>query len=157
RADVPSEPRCVEEPARFDRRRRRAIREAGALAGGRLERSQELLIRAVCTARHCPGGQSGRPSGPRGPPGLGRPTDRPLIAGGDMEELTRRRLLQISGAAGLTLVTPVRLSDPADVTLAPPRGSLHPLSIRKYVTPLVIPPQMLFTSRGRVDHYEIAV
>src|SRR5689334_23662786 len=40
RADVPSEPRCVEEPARFDRRRRRAIREAGALAGGRLERSQ---------------------------------------------------------------------------------------------------------------------
>jgi FtsP/CotA-like multicopper oxidase with cupredoxin domain len=74
-----------------------------------------------------------------------------------MEELTRRRLLQISGAAGLTLVSPVRLSDPADATLAPPRGSLHPLSIRKYVTPLVIPPQMPFTSRGRVDYYEIAV
>jgi spore coat protein A len=73
-----------------------------------------------------------------------------------MEELTRRQLLQISAAAGLGVVTPLRLPGPADA-LAPPRGSLHPLSIRKYVTPLVIPPQMPFTSRGRADYYEIAV
>jgi hypothetical protein len=36
-----------------------------------------------------------------------------------MGELTRRQLLQISGAAGLTVVTPVRLSGPANATLAP--------------------------------------
>ena len=73
-----------------------------------------------------------------------------------MEELARRRLLQMSAAAGLAVVVPARFSGPADA-LAPARGSLHPLSIRKYVTPLVIPPQMPFTSRGSVDYYEIAV
>ena len=35
--------------------------------------------------------------------------------------------------------------------VAPPKG------IPKYVTPLVIPPEMPWTSRGRVDYYEIAV
>ena len=39
----------------------------------------------------------------------------------------------------------------------PPRGSLDLQSIPKYVTPLVIPPEMPRTSRGRVDYYEIAV
>ena len=38
-----------------------------------------------------------------------------------------------------------------------PGGSLRPKSIPKYVTPLVIPPEMPRTSRGRVDYYEIAV
>jgi spore coat protein A len=36
-------------------------------------------------------------------------------------------------------------------------GSLDPSSIGKYVTPLVIPPQMPRTSGGRIDYYEIAV
>ena len=38
-----------------------------------------------------------------------------------------------------------------------PGGSLDPINIPKYVTPLVIPPQMPPTSRGPVDYYEIAV
>jgi len=73
-----------------------------------------------------------------------------------MRELTRRGLLQVSGGAGLLAVTPLRLRGAPDAPALPP-GLLHPLRIRKYVAPLVIPPQMPFTSRGGADHYEIAV
>jgi FtsP/CotA-like multicopper oxidase with cupredoxin domain len=73
-----------------------------------------------------------------------------------MGELSRRQLLQISGAAGLVVMGPLRLSGTVGAQ-APPRGLLDPLSVRKYVAPLVVPPQMPLTSRGRVDYYEIAV
>jgi hypothetical protein len=73
-----------------------------------------------------------------------------------MGELSRRRFLQITGAAGVTLLAPVRFPGRA-FAVPGPGGSLDPLSIPKYLTPLVIPPQMPRTSGGRVDHYEIAV
>ena len=69
--------------------------------------------------------------------------------------VSRRRLLQISGAAGLAALLPIRLGGRA--WAQPPGGSLDPGSIPKYVTPLVIPPQMPWTSRGRAYYYEIAV
>jgi spore coat protein A, manganese oxidase len=72
-----------------------------------------------------------------------------------MTNVSRRRLLQISGAAGLAVLLPIRLGGRA--WAQPPGGSLDPASIRKYVTPLVIPPQMPWTSRGRAYYYEIAV
>src|SRR5512132_3609889 len=72
-----------------------------------------------------------------------------------MSNVSRRRLLQISGAAGLAVLLPIRLGGRA--WAQPPGGSLDPTNIPKYVTPLVIPPQMPWTSRGRVHYYEIAV
>jgi FtsP/CotA-like multicopper oxidase with cupredoxin domain len=73
-----------------------------------------------------------------------------------MTELTRRRFLQITSAAGVTVLLPIKV--PAGAWAAPiPGGSLDPLSVPKYVTPLVIPPQMPRTARGRTDYYEIAV
>jgi spore coat protein A, manganese oxidase len=72
-----------------------------------------------------------------------------------MTSVSRRRLLQISGAAGLGVLLPMRLGGRA--WAQPAGGSLRPTSIPKYVTPLVIPPQMPWTSRGRVHYYEIAV
>jgi hypothetical protein len=38
-----------------------------------------------------------------------------------------------------------------------PGGSLDPHTVPKYVTPLVIPPQMPPTEGGPADYYEIAV
>jgi spore coat protein A, manganese oxidase len=70
--------------------------------------------------------------------------------------LTRRRFLQISGAAGAAMLLPVRFTGRVWAQ-ALPGGTLNPLDISKYVTPLVIPPQMPPTSRGRVDYYEIAI
>ena len=77
-----------------------------------------------------------------------------------MKELTRRRLLQVCSAAGVTMLVPLSRSGPA--TAVRPRavsaaGVLDAASIPKYVTPLVIPPAMPPTSRGMVDYYEIAV
>jgi spore coat protein A len=72
-----------------------------------------------------------------------------------MTNVSRRRLLQISGAAGLAVLLPIRLGGRA--WAQSPGGSLDPTNIPKYVTPLVIPPQMPWTSRGRAHYYEIAV
>jgi spore coat protein A len=72
-----------------------------------------------------------------------------------MTNVSRRRLLQISGAAGLAVLLPIRLGGRAWAQT--PGGSLDPTKISKYVTPLVIPPQMPWTSRGRAHYYEIAV
>ena len=77
-----------------------------------------------------------------------------------MEDLTRRRLLQVCGAAGVTMLVPLSRSGPAMAVR--PRavsaaGVLDAAAIPKYVTPLVIPPAMPPTSGGRVDYYEIAV
>jgi spore coat protein A, manganese oxidase len=71
-------------------------------------------------------------------------------------EFTRRRFLQISTAAGVTALLPIRIT-PGAWAAPLPGGSLDPLSVPKYVAPLVIPPQMPRTKRGRVDYYEIAV
>ena len=79
-----------------------------------------VLIRAGCTVRpyRC------RPSRPLSSPCCstrhGRHGGSALFRLGSLGRLTQRRLLQISGAAGLTVVTPVRLSGPADAALAPP-------------------------------------
>jgi len=48
-------------------------------------------------------------------------------------------------ARGFRMATPI------------PGGSLDPLTVPKYVTPLVIPPQMPPTEDGQADYYEIAV
>ncbi|HEX6919987.1 MAG TPA: bilirubin oxidase, partial [Actinomycetes bacterium] len=75
-----------------------------------------------------------------------------------MGTLSRRRFLQISAATGVALLAPVParfLTSAGAQPLA--GGSLDPRSIRKYVTPLVVPPQMPRTSGGQFDYYEIAV
>ena len=72
-----------------------------------------------------------------------------------MTELSRRRLLQITGAAGLAGLLPIRFGGVA--WAQPTAGSLNPKNIPKYVTPLVVPPPMPWTSRGRAYYYEIAV
>jgi len=73
-----------------------------------------------------------------------------------MAMLSRRRLLQIGAAAGVAPLVPVWFQGRAGAVFVA-GGSLDPLSIGKYVTPLVIPPQMPRTSGGRIDYYEIAV
>jgi FtsP/CotA-like multicopper oxidase with cupredoxin domain len=50
----------------------------------------------------------------------------------------------------------MRLAGPAGA-VASARGSLDALGIKKYVAPLVVPPQMPFTQRGGVDQYEIVM
>jgi hypothetical protein len=72
--------------------------------------------------------------------------------------MTRRRFMQygVGTSAGLLMW---RLVDGRAWALAPETGVLDPLSIPKYVTPLVIPPAMPRT-RTRledIDYYEIAV
>jgi FtsP/CotA-like multicopper oxidase with cupredoxin domain len=73
-----------------------------------------------------------------------------------MAELSRRQVLQVTGAAGLAVLSPLRLSGAAGAVTSL-RGSLDPAGIDKYVTPLAIPPQMPYAAHGGVDHYEIAV
>jgi spore coat protein A len=55
------------------------------------------------------------------------------------------------------MLLPLRFGGTAWAQPIPGGGSLLPKDIPKYVTPLVIPPEMPRTSRGRVDYYEIAV
>ena len=55
------------------------------------------------------------------------------------------------------MLLPLRFGGTAWAQPIPGGGSLAARSIPKYVTPLVIPPEMPRTSRGRVDYYEIAV
>jgi spore coat protein A len=73
-----------------------------------------------------------------------------------MQDFTRRRLLQVCGAAGITMLVPMR-SPGSSVAHAQVADVLDPLSIPKYVTPLVVPPAMPPTARAAVDYYEIAV
>ncbi len=73
-----------------------------------------------------------------------------------MSELSRRRFLQVTGAAGVSMLIPVRFPGAA-WALPLLQGSLNPADIPKYTTPLVIPPPLPATSRGAVDYYEIAV
>ncbi len=75
-----------------------------------------------------------------------------------MEGLTRRRVLQVCGVAGMTMVVPMQFPGSAGAAVRRTRaGLLDPAAIPKYVTPLVIPPVMPPTTRGAVDYYEIAV
>jgi spore coat protein A len=73
-----------------------------------------------------------------------------------MVTLSRRSLLRIGAATGMAPLVPVWFPGRAGAQLVA-GGSLDPHGIAKYVTPLVIPPQMPRTSRGQVDYYEIAV
>ena len=80
-----------------------------------------------------------------------------------MTEITRRRLLQYGAGAGAGLFL-WRLGADGRAVAAPiVGGTLDPLSIPKYVTPLVIPPAMPRTRKlpvrgGRnIDYYEVAV
>jgi spore coat protein A len=68
---------------------------------------------------------------------------------------SRRRFLQISGAAGAALWAPLRLAPEAGA-LVVGGGTLDPRHIRKYAATLPVPPPMPATSRGHVDHYEVA-
>jgi bilirubin oxidase len=76
-----------------------------------------------------------------------------------MQGLTRRRVLQVCGAAGMTMVVPMQFPSSAGAAAVrrAQAGLLEPAAIPKYVTPLVIPPVMPPTTRGAVDYYEIAV
>jgi hypothetical protein len=73
-----------------------------------------------------------------------------------MVTLSRRSLFRIGAATGVAPLVPVWFPGRAGAQLVV-GGSLDPHGIAKYVTPLVIPPQMPRTSRGQVDYYEIAV
>jgi spore coat protein A len=76
-----------------------------------------------------------------------------------MQDISRRRLLQVCGAAGATILVPIRWPATAGARIfsASSAELLDPAGIPKYVTPLVEPPVMPPVSRGGVDHYEIAV
>jgi FtsP/CotA-like multicopper oxidase with cupredoxin domain len=75
-----------------------------------------------------------------------------------MQNYTRRRVLQICGAAGMTMLVPIQVHGSAGAAVRRSRsGVLEPRDIPKYVTSLVIPPAMPPTTRGAVDYYEIAV
>jgi FtsP/CotA-like multicopper oxidase with cupredoxin domain len=78
-----------------------------------------------------------------------------LRKAGIMGELSRRRFLQVTGAAGATVLVPLRFPEGAGAVTRL-RGSLAPATIRKYAADLVVPPQMPFTTRGGTDHYRIA-
>jgi FtsP/CotA-like multicopper oxidase with cupredoxin domain len=79
-----------------------------------------------------------------------------------MSSITRRRFLGYGAAAGASLLIPLRLG--ASNALAQiPGGTLDPLDISKYLTPMLIPPVMpragTITMRGGkpADYYEISV
>jgi bilirubin oxidase len=77
-----------------------------------------------------------------------------------MAELTRREVLRLGAAAGVTAVLPWRLATTAAGAAALQGGTLNPSGVPKYVTALVVPPAMPRTSqieRRSVDHYVIGV
>ena len=77
--------------------------------------------------------------------------------------ISRRRFLEASAVMGASLLLPWNARRPLALAQPLPGGTLDPLGIAKYQTPLVIPPAMPRTNklRGRtgrpVDYYEIAV
>ena len=85
--------------------------------------------------------------------------DEGVVIGG---AVTRRRFMQYGAGAGAGLVLWSFAGNRAWAA-APPSGVLDPLSIPKYVTPLVIPPAMPQSRKppgkraGKLDYYEIAV
>ena len=85
--------------------------------------------------------------------------DEGVVIGG---AVTRRRFMQYGAGAGAGLVLWSFAGNRAWAA-APPSGVLDPLSIPKYVRPLVIPPAMPQSRKppgkpaGKLDYYEIAV
>ncbi|MGV9773135.1 multicopper oxidase family protein [Streptosporangium sp. NPDC003464] len=74
-----------------------------------------------------------------------------------MPELVRRRFLQIGAIAGASMLAPIRFAETSLARSLPGR-TLDPTAIRKYVTPLVIPPAMPPSkTKRKLDYYEIAV
>src|SRR6478752_4464021 len=74
-----------------------------------------------------------------------------------MSELVRRRFLQIGAITGASLLAPIRFAETSFARPLPGR-TVDPTAIRKYVTPLVIPPAMPPTkTKHKFDYYEIAV
>lgn len=78
--------------------------------------------------------------------------------------ISRRAFLKLSGAGILSLYTATRSKSIRKVFAAPiPGGTLDPLNVPKYQTPLLIPPAMPRAGKVRqkmgknVDYYEIAV
>src|SRR5688572_28694048 len=86
----------------------------------------------------------------------GGPAHHELTTGGPTM-LTRRRFLHAGMAIGASAVLPWRSASARArlAVLGAPR--LDPLSIPKYVTPLVIPPPMPPVATGAIGRYEIAV
>ena len=76
--------------------------------------------------------------------------------------ITRRHFMKLSGVAGTGLLLPWKGSI-KQAFAQPPGGTLDPALLPKYVTPLVIPPEMPRTGKlvqrgsGDIDYYEIAV
>ena len=77
--------------------------------------------------------------------------------------ITRRRFLKAGAMTGASLLLPWNIHLQRALAQPLSGGTLDPLEIRKYQTPLVIPPAMPRTSRTRgragraIDYYEIAV
>jgi spore coat protein A, manganese oxidase len=70
--------------------------------------------------------------------------------------LTRRGFIKLSTSAAASLALPWP-SHLRSARAAIPGGTLDPMTISKYVTPLLIPPVMPPVSISDVDYYEIAV
>src|SRR5689334_19181651 len=74
-----------------------------------------------------------------------------------MSELIRRRFLQIGVVAGASMLSPVSFTGTSSARSSL-SGMLDPATVKKYVTPLVIPPAMPPTATApEYDYYEIAV
>lgn len=70
--------------------------------------------------------------------------------------ITRRQFLKASAVAGAGVLFVSRFK-PSPLFAAIPGGTLDPISIPKYVAPLVIPPAMPPVSVNEIDNYLIAV
>ncbi len=78
--------------------------------------------------------------------------------------INRRRFLKLGGAAGAGLFLVGKFGNVRSVYAAPiPGGTLHPSSVPKYVTPMLIPPVMpragtITNPMGKpIDYYEISM
>ena len=76
---------------------------------------------------------------------------------------TRRSFIKLCGAAGLALCLPMKWGTRTVYAAPIPGGTLDPLTVPKYVTPLLIPPVMpkagTIKQKGgkNVDYYEISM
>ena len=76
---------------------------------------------------------------------------------------TRRAFIKLCGAAGLALCLPMKWGTRTVYAAPIPGGTLYPLTVPKYVTPLLIPPVMpkagTIKQKGgkNVDYYEISM
>jgi spore coat protein A, manganese oxidase len=76
---------------------------------------------------------------------------------------SRRAFIKLCGAAGLALCLPLKWGGARTVYAAIPGGTLDPLAVPKFVTPLLIPPVMpkagTIKQRGgkNIDYYEISM